>query len=79
MSRIPRTDDNLFKLPEGAIITKKGSVYITESNFWVPKDNGKGYTGHERLCIGVIRLDANGEKTNQMYANANFYRRFFPR
>ena len=76
MPRISRSDSNLFDLPKGATVNSAGRVYINEGNFRVEPIEGKPYTSHEKICIGVIQMDENGQKTNKMYANETYHLKF---
>lgn len=73
MSKIRRTEDNIFDIPTGANTVKTGAVYINGSNYRVePSDGRNAYTSHKKICIGVV-VKASGKK---MYGNDNYYRLF---
>ena len=68
MAKISKTPDNVFAIPKGAVVTKNGYVYVNISNYYIPaKDGKKGYTSHEKKCVGV-NIDG---KT--MYANDAYF------
>ena len=73
MSKIRRTEDNIFDIPAGANTVKTGAVYINGSNYRIePGDGRSAYTSHKKICIGVV-VKAAGKK---MYGNDNYYRLF---
>ncbi|MBR4456981.1 MAG: transposase [Solobacterium sp.] len=79
MPRISRTDDNLFAFPKGAFLRNEKYVYVNVSNNYVSSSrrvtSGKGYTGHDSVCIGVLQNPK--DKNNKMlYAN-NKYKELF--
>ena len=79
MSRIQRTPENLFTIPKGAFVVNKRYVYINTSNKYVPAEKkktpgGKGYTGHDSVCIGVLK-DPEDRSCRMFYANTKFRER----
>ena len=77
MERIKRTSDNLFDLPKNAIIFKNNRVYVNKSNFRVEPTNGKkAYTGHLKVCIWVLYIDEEGNRTNKFYANEKYHNEY---
>lgn len=83
MSKIRMETDNLFPFPKGAYIGNKrsGAVYINVSNEYVPpgekvKEPGsRGYTGHEKKCIGKVP-DPSASSFQFFYANDSYRRDF---
>lgn len=80
MPKISRSDSNLFPMPRGSYIRNTRYVYVNTSNRYVPpsekkEKGGRGYTGHESACIGVIQ-DASKPENKMFYANAK-YRELF--
>lgn len=80
MAKIERSDSNLFPMPKGAYIRNKVYVYVNTSNKYVPSSekiskSGKGYTGHDSICIGVI-CDKEHPEIRKFYANANYHSQF---
>ena len=79
MAKISRTESNLFVMPRGSYLRNKSYVYVNTSNKYVPssekKDGGRGYTGHESVCIGVIQNPDNPE-IRKFYANARYHELF---
>jgi|P1105metagenome_2_1110788.scaffolds.fasta_scaffold12979_2 transposase len=79
MAKISRTESNLFSMPRGSYLRNKSYVYVNTSNKYVPssekKDGGRGYTGHESVCIGVIQNPDNPE-IRKFYANARYHELF---
>ena len=77
MPKICKNEDNLFDLPKKSVVYKTGAVYVTIENIWVTPGNGKqSYTGHKRICIGVVQEDKNGNRTQRFFANQNYFRHF---
>ena len=66
-------------MPRGSYLRNKSYVYVNTSNKYVPssekKDGGRGYTGHESVCIGVIQNPDNPE-IRKFYANARYHELF---
>ena len=66
-------------MPRGSYLRNKFYVYVNTSNKYVPssekKDGGRGYTGHESVCIGVIQNPDNPE-IRKFYANARYHELF---
>ncbi len=77
MGRISRTDDNLFHLPKGAFFRNGSYVYINTSNHYVSseirKNGGRGYTGHDSVCIGVLQIPED-KNCRMFYANDTYKR-----
>lgn len=76
MARISRTESNLFAMPRGAYLRNRAYVYVNTTNRYVPpsqkkKKGGRGYTGHDSVCIGVIQ-DPEKPEIKKFYANANY-------
>ena len=77
MPRIRETNDNLFDLPPRSVVCKNNSVYVNLDNVRVEPGNGKKpYTGHNRVCIGKLRLNEDGSRSRQMYGNQRYYQLF---
>ena len=72
MPRIKRIPDNLFPMPTGAYLVGKGYVYINGDSTYVSaedrKTDGKGYTTHSGVCIGVLE-NPGDKKCRMFYAN----------
>lgn len=79
MAKISRTESNLFSMPRGSYLRNKSYVYVNTTNKYVPssekKDGGRGYTGHESVCIGVIQYPDKPE-IKKFYANARYHELF---
>ncbi|MEE8922324.1 MAG: hypothetical protein SOI60_10125 [Lachnospiraceae bacterium] len=75
MSRIKRIPDNLFPMPTGAYLVGKGYVYINGDSTYVSaedrKTDGKGYTTHSGVCIGVLE-NPGDKKCRMFYANDKY-------
>ena len=76
MAKIKRTKDNLFFMPKGAFIRNGKYVYINISNKYIPTSqkkskSGRGYTGHESVCIGVLQ-NPNSSDSRLFYANDKY-------
>lgn len=68
MAKISKNSDNIYPIPKGGVVYKSGYVYVNVSNVYVPpKDGKKGYTTHEKKCVGV-NIDGN-----TMYANDAYF------
>ncbi len=78
MGRIPRTESNLFPMPRGAFIVNRVYVYINTGNKYVPasarKNGGRGYTGHDIACIGVLKTDGEPGEERMFYGNDRYHR-----
>ena len=71
MARIARDPNNIFAIPSGSTVDKKGYVYINTSTEYKEKKDGSGkYTTHGKKCIGTS-IDRK-----KMYANAAYIRMF---
>ena len=80
MAKISRTESNLFTMPRGAYLRNQSYVYVNTTNKYVPpsakkEKGGRGYTGHDSVCIGVIQ-DPDKPEIRKFYANAK-YRELF--
>lgn len=66
-------------MPRGSYLRNKSYVYVNTTNKYVPssekKDGGRGYTGHESVCIGVIQYPDKPE-IKKFYANARYHELF---
>lgn len=73
MGRIPKTQENIYPIPSGASVSR-GYVYLNTSSYWT-KSNGKLIPNHDKLAIGKIVADKDGDwKSDRlMYANKNFH------
>ena len=75
MPRIKRIPDNLFPMPTGAYLVGKGYVYINGDSTYVSaedrKTDGKGYTTHSGVCIGVLE-NPGDKKCRMFYANDKY-------
>ena len=82
MSKIDRSENNIFPWPKGAYIRNKSYVYINTSNRYISpsekKEKGtRGYTGHESVCIGVT-VDPSNLNIKQLYANPAYRAKLVP-
>lgn len=82
MGRIDRSEANIFKWPVGAYIRNKSYLYINIGNRYVSpsekKEKGtRGYTGHDSICIGVVK-DPEHPEEREFYANSNYLARITP-
>lgn len=82
MAHINRSEENLYTMPRGSYLRNKIYVYVNTSNRYVSpsqkKDKGgRGYTGHDSVCIGVIQ-DPVKPEARKFYANANYYTLYLP-
>ena len=80
MPRISRAESNLFMMPKGSYLRNKSYVYVNTTNKYVApsekkEKGGRGYTGHDSVCIGVIQ-DPDKPEVKKFYAN-NKYRELF--
>ena len=82
MSRIRKSEDNLFPLPKGAFIRNKAYVYVNLNNKYIPAserklDNNKkrGYIDHDSICIGVLQ-NPSDPSLKYFYANENYKEKF---
>lgn len=81
MARISRVESNLYTMPRGSYLRNKSYVYVNTTNKYVPRSEkkknkgGRGYTGHDSVCIGVIQ-DPGKPENRKFYANAK-YRELF--
>ena len=80
MARISRSESNLFAMPRGSYLRNGSYVYVNTTNRYVApsekkEQGGRGYTGHDSVCIGVLQ---NPDKPEErwFYANAK-YRELF--
>ena len=75
MGRISRSEDNMFDLPKGAFLRNGVYVYVNTSNRYISaanrKNGGKGYTGHDSVCIGVL-VDKNNMNEKKIFANETY-------
>ena len=75
MGRISRTEDNMFDLPKGAFLRNGVYVYVNTSNRYISaanrKNGGKGYTGPDSVCIGVL-VDKNNMNEKKFFANETY-------
>ena len=67
-------------MPRGSYLRNKSYVYVNTTNKYVPaskkkKKGGRGYTGHDCVCIGVIQ-DPDKPEVKKFYANDK-YRELF--
>ena len=67
-------------MPRGAYLRNQSYVYVNTTNKYVPpsakkEKGGRGYTGHDSVCIGVIQ-DPDKPEIRKFYANAK-YRELF--
>ena len=67
-------------MPRGAYLRNRSYVYVNTTNKYVPpsakkEKGGRGYTGHDSVCIGVIQ-DPDKPEIRKFYANAK-YRELF--
>ncbi len=78
MPRILKTEANLFPVPKGAVVVKSTSrVYVNTGNYRaISQKTGKGYTSHSKACIGLVRLDSDGNATMELYANRKYFQLF---
>lgn len=73
MSKIDRSNTNVYDVPKGATIRSNGYVYVNTSNFWITSDDGKlRYPSHEKKCIGIIKDREHGK----MYPNSSYFKIF---
>ncbi len=73
MSKIDKSESNLYPISKGANVLKTGAVYINNCNYRVePKDGRKPYVSHIKLCIGKVCA----EDTSRFYANDNYKRKY---
>lgn len=82
MSRIDRSERNIFPWPKGAYLRNKSYVYINTNNRYVSpsekKEKGtRGYTGHDSICIGVT-FDPQRPDIKKLYANATYHATLVP-
>ena len=74
MGRIAYVDTNIYPLPKGTSRLTNGYVYFNTSNIWKPgTDNSKGYSDHNKICIGKL-IDPKDKKCNKLYANENYFK-----
>ena len=82
MSKIDRSENNIFPWPKGAYIRNKSYVYINTSNRYISpsekkKEGTRGYTGHTSVCIGVT-IDPSNPSIKQFYANPAYRAKLVP-
>ena len=83
MSKIDRSENNIFPWPKGAYIrNNKSYVYINTSNRYISpsekkKEGTRGYTGHTSVCIGVT-IDPSNPSIKQFYANPAYRAKLVP-
>ena len=82
MSKIDRSENNIFPWPKGAYIRNKSYVYINTSNRYISpsekkKEGTRGYTGHTSVCIGVT-IDPSNPSIKQFYANPAYCAKLVP-
>lgn len=80
MAKILRNESNLFAMPRGSYVRNKSYVYVNTTNKYVPpsekkEKGGRGYTGHDSVCIGVIQYPERPD-VRMFYANTR-YRELF--
>ena len=79
MAKISRIESNLFAMPRGSYLRNKSYVYVNTTNKYVSssekKEGGRGYTGHDSICIGVIQYPDKPE-IRKFYANARYHELF---
>ena len=85
MGKISRTPENVFTCPAGSFIQNKKYVYVNISNRYVPKSEKKkatdtpGYTGHDSVCIGVLKEPEKGKDCHELYANDTYRHMYLPK
>ena len=74
MPRILTTDTNVFALPAGAVVDKRGFVYVNTSSEYGTRKDGKGkYSTHKKKCVGkAVPLESGGRPTH-LYANRAYF------
>ena len=73
MARISRTENNMFDIPDGAMVAKDGRVYIDASFYLLTCCGVIPNTRRKKICIGLSCEDEDGQLTGKMYANQNYY------
>lgn len=77
LSKIKRTQDNLYPLPKGSVVRTNGSVYFNASNERaISKNGGKTYTSHKKVCIGSVTGISDSSSEGMFYANSNYFHYF---
>ena len=80
MAKIVRNESNLFPMPRGSYLRNRSYVYVNTTNRYVTpsekkEKGGRGYTGHDSVCIGVIQ-DPDRPEIKKFYANARYHELF---
>ncbi|MBQ9307713.1 MAG: hypothetical protein IJ229_07300, partial [Clostridia bacterium] len=78
MARINKSEENIFPMPTGSYIVGKRYVYINHGNHYVRPEDKKGdkrgtrgYTGHDKICIGLLVAPDN-KNDRRFYANVRY-------
>ena len=79
MSRIDRSESNIYPIPTNCTVNQKtGYVLANVTNEYISKGhaNGSGYSSHVKIGIGYAVEPQNWKNNRYMYANRNYFAYF---